>query len=449
VQKYKSILQNILRFLYLLTYVFVRIGNNLYQSFCIMILFSDIFNKIINNSNSNSNSNTMKLSECEYLFKIFITDSNAMEQCRNIINDSKYESDIRIKKIIRIKYETLDKIFSNQFIHEYKKPEILNIFGKLQRIYWAFTKLARIWKLSKWPIQVDYDMCLTPINRNSTPHIILWQMGAGYVFKIADLLKICHSALINCPHFFVDPLEPKNPYINKPFNRAELYEIYYAIRNRSMYKIPHLFQLFYECEFDMQRFTYENEAIIRDEYIKEFTKNSTSGELYPYIRRMFRYLKIDSELRIHKDFPIDKFVNIMRPYVYLYLFYIYSLSTTDKKYSSLYKLQRKMNEFIEYNPMFGRKMMVKCNHASLSFADAFNATVKYRSEFNDSHPIFIYSDAYNVDICFEPVSENREGIHHYDNDTMMRAVEDVLAASRLIEEREGENHGGEMDVQNI
>ena len=293
---------------------------------------------------------------------------------------------------IKTKFHLLHFVLSNPFITKEHKNELIEIFCKLQQQYHTFAKFANQWKKRKVKIQVDYDMCLNPIDRKKTPHTIIYQNGAGYIFRIADLMNIVNSALLNCPQFFVDPLFPKNPYTNIPFTVAMLFHIYTSIR-KSDFRMPILFQLFYDAEFDMKRFVYENEATIRDMYIKDFVKNTPSNILRKNIIEMIFRTDKTHRLRISRDFPTDLLVNVMRPYLYLHLIYTYSLNHSDKKRCSLLKLKRKLKEFVDYNPLFGRKKCITNNdgykvvynihYAPFTINDAYDYETSNRNEYTE------------------------------------------------------------------
>jgi hypothetical protein len=232
---------------------------------------------------------------------------------------------------------------------------------------------------------------LNPIE-DKTSSILIYQDGAKYLFRLSDLMNIMHTALSHSVNFFVDPLFPKNPYTNQPFTNAMLYAIYFKIRE-STYRMPKLFQLFYEVGFDIDRFLYENEAIIRDVYISDYVYKTPSSYLKPQVMMMIRKMNRKQALRIHKDFPVDHLVNIMKPYLYLYYYHMYSISQTDKKYNTMFSLQSKMKKFFDFNPQFGRifhtmyrnrsgKLVRKTrfNDRCISFQDCLHAEKKDNHE---------------------------------------------------------------------
>ena len=337
-----------------------------------MNLFHQLVNKELGIKTNNAHSTKFHSNPAYFFLSTFL--SGFLQDCHCFI---------------KTKFHLLHFVLSNPFITKEHKNELIELFCKLQRQYNAFAKFANRWKNLKAKIQVDYDMCLNPIDLKKTPHTIIYQNGAGYIFRIADLINIINSALVNCSQFFVDPLFPKNPYTNIPFTVAMLFHIYTSIRN-SDFRMPILFQLFYDAEFDMKRFVYENEATIRDMYIKDFVKNTPSNTLRKNIIEMIYRIDNTHRLRISRDFPTDLLVNIMRPYLYLHLIYTYSLNHSDKKYCSLLKLKRKLKEFINYNPLFGRKKCIPNNEEG------------YKVVYNIHHVPFDVKDAYD----YESPSQN-------------------------------------------
>lgn len=283
----------------------------------------------------------------------------------------RYSNDELFTTLSKIKIGNLFKLLNNAFVDITVQDQILTMFCKTQKIYNGFTKFARLWRERKMPVQVDCDMGLNPIDITKVPAITVYQNGAGYIFKVSDLINIFHSALVNSPHFFADPLFPKNPYTNLPFGRATLYNAYYAIKH-SDFNMPLLFHLFWEAEFNIQTFTYNNEAIIRDLFIKDFVKSSTTDILHFYVKQMIKRLDRRRSLHIHHEFPKDVLVDIMRPYLQLYLYNLFSISHGDSKFNAFVKLQQKFVRFILFNPQFGRKILVPIRPWSVQFPTSIN-----------------------------------------------------------------------------
>lgn len=330
----------------------------------------------------------------------------------------KCSEDEMFATLANIKLGNLFKSLNNPFVDKKSYNKMLSIFCKTQKLYNSFTKLAKIWKRQKMAIQVNYDLGLNPIAVATTPAITVYQNGAGYIFKIADLINIFHSALVHSPNFFADPLFPKNPYTNLPFSRATLYNTYYAIK-LSDYNMPLLFHLFWKVDFDIRAFTLNNEAIIRDVFIQDFVKTSTTDILYLYVKQMIKKIDKRRHLCIHSKFPQDTLVDIMRPYLHLYLLNLFSISHSDLKFNSHIKLQCKFARFIRFNPKFGRKLLVPIKpwlmrHPKSLFAHLPN------NPFTDP----------KTSPLFEQISQLRQEFHQLDQMKPISSINNIYYSSK-------------------
>jgi hypothetical protein len=276
-----------------------------------------------------------------------------IDQCLHLNRFSVMRSlDDKLAMIVKTKFLTLKTMLDDQFLCIEHATVMLDIFCKAQQAYYGFLRLARVWRIKKSISKITHDLYLNPIDSN-TPSIIIYQDGAKYLFRLTDLMNIIHTALAHCLNFFVDPLYPRNPYTNNPFSKAMLYEIYFKVRC-SCYRIPWLFQLFYEADFNLSKYTYENEATIREVHMYDYVFTSPASYLKAAIFQMLKRSMKGTKLQIHESFPVDRLAEVMRPYLYLYYVNLYSLSHTDKKFDSFFRLQTKLRAFRDFNPHFGR-----------------------------------------------------------------------------------------------
>ncbi len=294
-------------------------------------------------------------------------------------------------------HKTMDHLQNNFYTKE-NWDQALDLFGKAQRTYYALNRLAYHYKRKRATFKIKEDLSLHIIDPSHSHCITVYQDNALYLFTLADLINVIKSALMNCSNFFVKPLYPKNPYTNRPFSMGTLLDIYLAIKS-STFTMPTLFQLFFLAEFDIQKYTFENEAIIRDVYIKNYVKTTNYAYLYVDVKDMLKRTDLRKRIRIHSDFPKDILVDIMRPYLELYFTYNFSISNTEKKFRSYYDLKAKLNEFIKYNPLFGRKIMIlqPMKNSVLPFTQ--NSPLKkrpfYIGGFNMKHIPFYHSTYHN------------------------------------------------------
>jgi hypothetical protein len=304
---------------------------------------------------------------------------NCLEKCCSI-ND--------FNEISYFKLHEYEKITSNMFLQQpTEKHQLVDIFCKAQRTYWAFARFVRRIKFKKATLQIAHDLYLNPIP-NNVPSMIILDGKSKYLFKLSDLINIVNSALSHSVYFFGEPMYPKNPYTNIEFSSATLFEIYHRVK-RSDFKMPVLLHYFFLSEFDIDDFFYNYEATIRDIHIEDHVKKAPSETLYPDVKLMIRLFDRKRKMRIDKEFPKDKFVDIMRPYLRLYYMSEYTLSDTSKKLESYTKLLNKMNSFVEYNPQFGRTIMRR-----------IPGTQNFVREFNDKH-INFYEESNNMQVIFD------------------------------------------------
>ena len=259
------------------------------------------------------------------------------------------------------KYKFVSSIFENVFFNDTIKELFLSDFSKIQRIYFALSKFARIYKYKKSSVKINTDLYMNELDENMKNVFVLYEDNSKYFFSATDLVNILNSSLSHTCSFFSDPLKPKNPYNNLPFNNSTLYNIYFFMKNCA-FIMPQLFQQYFISNFDIKLFKSENECLIRDFSIKRYIYSSNYGTLYDNVILMIEDLKKRNGkykhfMNIDDGFPQQKLVDIMRPYLHLYYLSKYYVSGTEKKNDSMEKLMTKFDLFVRFNPQFGRKVI--------------------------------------------------------------------------------------------
>ena len=316
----------------------------------------------------------------------------------NEMNDSMYHFKYFFYMFIALnetKFEFLNKTLSNMFLNESSKEKILEIFSKVQKTYHVFARLAYKYRFKKSELQINHDLYLNPITTQKYTTIL--QNGKKYMFTATDLINIINTALSNAPHFFVEPLIAKNPYNNIPFDKSTLYNIYFFLR-KTDYKMPILIEKYFLANFDITSFYYENESIIRDIAIHNFIFKSDTKILYPSVINMIHKYDTRNILTISEDFPKDKLVDIMRPYLHLYYTTKYSFMF-NKKENAYAELLYKFKQFIKFNPKFGRKYILNnpfTKKADISFDEKhINFYNIKKNNYTSSHLILNMESEYN------------------------------------------------------
>jgi hypothetical protein len=273
------------------------------------------------------------------------------------------------------KFQYLKDILNNNFIEPVVKELFFNTFAKIQRTYRILSRFVYKYKFYKAEIQIHTDIFLSPITEKDRNVIVIFQNNKKYLFKINDLINILNSALGNTSYFFATPLISKNPYNNMPFSKADLYNIYFFIKS-SNFIMPILIHNFFLSNFNLKKFKIDNEDNIREYAVKNYIENSSQNILINTIAVMLSTNTYTQRIRIHKDFPKKKLIDIMKPYLYLYLTTNYG-TELNKRNEYEYRLNKKLKLFGKFNPKFGRKLVV----SNVSFTNE----KKYKTDFNDKY----------------------------------------------------------------
>jgi len=334
-----------------------------------MTTFNYITKKIINTDNNFFSPNYDNSDTVNSIFKILFY---------GFVNNNTYTNKFNVFK------ENL-----NSFLH-FSRDEFIQYFCKIQKIYHALSRFAYLYKYKKSTMSVTTDMGLNEISINDKNVLCIYHINSKYLFNVNDLIKIINTSLINNYMFFAEPLPSKNPYNNLPFTKSNLYNIYIFIKhNTNIY--DDLFFKFFKCDFNLSIFYNNYEYLLREYSIKNFIKNSTEKEIVNKINEMLSNYNNNyksNTINIHDEFPKNKLVKIMKPYLLLYLNSCYSLIPIIKKNSG-FDLKNKLRNFQKFNPQFGRrlvKMGLKLypNFKTKSYIKAY--------VFNDKHIVFNSND---------------------------------------------------------
>lgn len=289
---------------------------------------------------------------------------------------------------IKNKFSFFKDTNNNAFLKSESKETFNQLFQKIQLVYSQFQKLARLYKYNKTKINVHTDMCLNNIEEHNKNIICIFQDNGKYLFNILDLIKIIHNSLTHSVDFFSEPKPIKNPYNNLPFNKSNLYNIYFYIKFYTHYEID-LFEKYFKINFNLSFFNEKYEFLLREYAIQNFVNKSSRPILRTKINSMFNQFNLNnprSKILVHDDFPNDMLIKIMRPYLLLYIIGMYSMVPIKKTNANI-KLVLKLKQFFHFNPLFGRKNIILHRN--------FNPPIK-QINFNDKH-IFYSRENVNND----------------------------------------------------
>lgn len=349
--------------------------------------------------------------------------------------------DYIIKNYPKSKYSLFMNNINPSIFSVYTKEHFLNIYCKTQRTYMRLLRFVNLCRHKKYKIQIKDDLYLNPIDTTKRNYMSIIQNNKQYLFTTGDIINILNTALSNAPNFFVTPLIAKNPYTNTPFNKSTLYNIYFHIKH-SNYTMPLLIHNYFLQNFNLHLFAKENENIIRDIAIRNHVMHTEAKKLHSSVLGMIRVHNSKKIINIDKDFPAEKLVNIMRPYLLLYFMHKYSF-TRNKRINSENELRYKLKFFMKYNPKFGRKYK-KRNIITNKFETVFD---DYHIGFNKITPPYNYDTSH-----IDPYNENE--YYTTINTSYMTFIfntvssQDIVSRADEEEEEEDEDEEEEEEYEN-
>lgn len=340
---------------------------------------------------------------------------------------------------IQNKFTFLNEILKNIFNTDKINTEFIDYFNKIQKIYHAFSKLSFIYRYKKAKIMVNTDLILNEISQHNKFVYCLFQNNCKYLFDIHELIKIIHNSIANSHMFFSSPFPIKNPYNNIILNKSTLYNIYFFIQSNTLLR-PELFYYYFKTNFNLNKFNSEYQYLLRNFAIKSYLNNNSRDIIYNDIEYMIdeyneivKYRKC--QIIIDNTFPRDLLVDIMKPYLELFLISQYSLMYTDRLVSKKI-LKKKLYDFNNFNPQFGRKIYIKgginilpnktenyqYNTKHIAFNE--NENVKDKNEFMKSHATKLSED-------FDYDDDNSSDINDESNYDDITIIENIVTLHRV------------------
>lgn len=283
-------------------------------------------------------------------------------------------------------------IWKNPFLTDLQKEEFLLFFCKIQKTYYGFIRFVKLYKYKHATISVNKDLFLNKLDSKHKYTCVFLIHKSIYYFHVMDIWKLLEKGWTNHSDFCLELYTSKNPYTNILFSKTELYHYYFSMRNSGL-KMPLLLEFMYQEHFDLPQFEIKYETFILKKIIRKivFESPSTNGTLFDNIIDMIDENIYTNRWDIHRDFPKDKMVDIMRNYVYLHYLILYGKLTENQiiYYSSF--LHNGLYLFWKSNPNFGKKI------ESSSTIPFFN---KQNTSFDSNHfeslnvmkPIITFND---------------------------------------------------------
>jgi len=300
----------------------------------------NIFEKLINKESNKSIDTNIDI----FIFKTHFTPNNLKNQ-------------YSWKKYIKYKYYILKNfLLANDDIYS-SKTKTLDFFSQIQRKMMALYKFKQIclFKTTKY-LNEQMDLNFTPLDEVSSNKISFLHINKKVQFSIFDLIRIINTALSNESYFFLEPQTIKNPWNNQPFSISNLYNIFFYIKQSTIY-MPILFSRFFESNFNINHFQQYNQLIVKN-YIFNNSHMLNNDSKLSYIHALIDYYNTHkkSQINVDTDFPSNRLIEVMSKFIKNYLLAIYS-HEADLRTKNKIILLKKLQEFKNNNPLFGRKII--------------------------------------------------------------------------------------------
>jgi hypothetical protein len=235
------------------------------------------------------------------------------------------------------KFEVVKKqIVDNDFFGEKQKKVYMEIFASSQRHYYAFGKLAKIWKYKKCTYyNIQTDLCMNNLAIfPASQKITLIHFNKKYIFRLTDLINIWVNALTKNICLSPHPRYPINPYINKPFKKHHLFLIYFKLLDSTI-STPLLIQKFFKLEFNLSDFEYEMYTELKECSIENYINDSDDSTILFEIINMLESLRVQLEY-VYIDTRLPRncmkiVINTLKPFLKEYFYGKHSYNPLKKE----------------------------------------------------------------------------------------------------------------------
>lgn len=275
-------------------------------------------------------------------------------------------------KNLKDKYIYIKNILDNQFINEEIKDLFITHICSAQKIYQILNRWVFKYKYKRLKPHNDCDLYMNPIIEHQRNVVAVLQNGQKYLFAINDIVNLVDNALCCMNLYDSSPKAAKNPYNNIPFNKAILCNIYLFLLKRFL-KVPQLIQQYFYSGFNLTTFRNNNEFLIRNTFVDKYMRGCDYDKMRRHVNEMLREVKYYGKIMIDPEFPREKLMKIMYPYVELYIKYMYAYSN-ELCLFYIRELRKRLVRLYVHNPHFGRKLM--------------NVTTQ-KMYINDKHPVYV------------------------------------------------------------
>ena len=289
-----------------------------------------------------------------------------------------------MNNIIKHKYYYICKINENIFINQELKDLFFDAISSTQRIYNILNRFSYRWKCKRMVSLNKVDLFMNEINDKQKNVMTIIQNKQKFLFTTIDIIHLFEHSLTNMDFKYSVPLVTKNPYNNVPFSKTNLFNIYFFLY-KNFIRVPLLIQQFFYSGFNLKHFRDNNHFLILDSYINKYIKTTDDTLLHLLLKEMITVLGFQFKIKVHYEFSKSEYLNVMKPYLKLYLLGKHCYNGEDKDYY-FKELRYKLNRFYIFNPIYGKKM-IDSKTGEPYFPDQHPLFESYFHDFNKTHLI--------------------------------------------------------------
>lgn len=295
-----------------------------------------------------------------------------------------------------IKLGELNNELNNPFLNPISNNKKLYYFSKIQQIYFSLLKFAYICKKKILNPTNNCDLLGNDINKHNSFNYI--ENNKLYLFSYSDILNLFINNIGYCDNYFFSyPKYICNPYTQLRFSITDLYNMYFFIKKKyNLYSKINIIDTFFHYNFNLTKFSKNNESLITKQNIKRFIVNEPNAIIYPFIKELIKYSnsnllsKTKYRIEIDKRFPKKLLCDVFKPYLYNFLNNKYNCDNVFRYFCNS-KLKKQIVRFVKNSQYFGRRIC-KVNYKKTN-----------NSVFITKHIDFYKNDIIDIDIDYSNI----------------------------------------------
>lgn len=304
---------------------------------------------------------------------------------------------------IKTKFEIFNYIINNTLLLDTDKETLIDIFCNNQKNYHKLNNIIYKYKLNKSTFYDNIDCGFDQLDDIDDKFIIcIFCNGVKYNFKKSDIINIIKRSILCCPDMFVEPNDIKNPWTNIPFSLADLYNIYFALKETD--NVPFIYELYFKCNFNKNKLVSNYESVLLDEYLKKYIDDLSFHTKYTLTKELIikykKFNKILREFKVLKSYySKEKLVEKFKPLLKKYLIIKYSMNSS-LKFNCERELIRDFTILVQMNLDFKpnskyKNKVYSCQQIifeSLKHLNKFSLNKKKELIFKNSEGLFVFSN---------------------------------------------------------